>query len=117
MKVGDVVTTAREFDALPEGSIAVQPHGGILRRVEGSVYQQDAQAFLPATLVYLPGRPPRPERVVKAEALREAARAWQMNGWAGDLPTGSERVSLILGMSQRAVDFLLARADRIERDQ
>jgi hypothetical protein len=66
-QVGDVVTTAEELDALPEGSILIDQ--------EGDVYYPDDIPWLrlPATLIYFPGQPPRPERVVKAEALREAA--------------------------------------------
>lgn len=50
---------------------------------------------------------------VAAQALREAAAAWQTGGWAGDLPRGSTRHAVVLGMAQNATDWLRARADRI----
>lgn len=49
-----------------------------------------------------------------AQVLREAADAWQMDGWAEDVPAGSSRQALIIGMAQRAGDWLRARAARIE---
>ena len=52
---------------------------------------------------------------VKASALREAADEWQIGAWADDLPTGGSRPQLILGMAQRATDWLRARADRMEQ--
>lgn len=96
-QVGDVVTTADEWEALPENALAVSWDGraffthGVWRVIG---------PHAPLTLVYLPGQPPRPERVVKAEALREYAlemRAWGVQG---------------------ITDFLLdLRADRIERGE
>ena len=50
---------------------------------------------------------------VRAEALREAADAWQVGGWADDLPKGTARPALILGMAQRATNWLRVRADRL----
>jgi hypothetical protein len=109
VNVGDVITAGKDFATLPEGAIAVQPHGGILRRAEGSVHQGDVQAFLPATLVWLPGHPPRPERVVKVEALRE---------YANELEADADR----LGSSERVrrwarIKSLRIRANRIERGE
>ena len=54
-----------------------------------------------------------------AKALREAADAWQVSGWAADVPpAGADRPALILGMAQRATNFLRSRADQIEaRDE
>lgn len=48
-----------------------------------------------------------------AQVLRDAADEWQVDGWADDLPTGMSRPGLILGMAQRATNWLRARADRI----
>ncbi len=48
-----------------------------------------------------------------AQVLRDAADAYQVGGWADDMPAGSSRPALILGMAQRATDWLRARADRI----
>lgn len=48
-----------------------------------------------------------------AQVLRDAALAWQTGSWADDLPKGGSRAALILGMAQRATDWLRARADRI----
>lgn len=52
---------------------------------------------------------------IAAQALRDAADIWQINGWTGDGSVlGPSRPQQILGMAQRACDFLRARADRIE---
>jgi hypothetical protein len=81
--VGDVIATVEELDALPEGCIVLTDDGEIGQKW-GEKW--DFPGYLPssaeqlasgsATILYLPGHPPRPERVVKAEALREAATAW-----------------------------------------
>ena len=52
--------------------------------------------------------------LIAAQALRDAADGYQTGGWADDLPAGGSRPALILGMSQRAVAWLRARADQIE---
>ena len=53
--------------------------------------------------------------LIAAEALREAAGVWMQGHWADDLPTqGASRPQLILGMAQRASDWLRARADDLE---
>lgn len=90
--VGDVITTAEELDALPRSAAVVMADvDGSLLAVRDNRYWHSlgmdpltsADLFdisvdpeeggpIPVTLVYLPGRPPRPERVVKAEALNEA---------------------------------------------
>lgn len=60
----------------------------------------------------------RVTRQAAARALREAAGSWQTGGWADDLPpAGASRVQLILGMSQRACNWLRDRAARIERGE
>ena len=52
---------------------------------------------------------------IAAQALRDAADIWQINGWTGDGSVlGPSRPQQILGMAQRACDFLRARADQIE---
>ena len=51
---------------------------------------------------------------IAAQALRDAATAWQLGGWAEKMPEGSSRVALIIGMGQHATDYLRARADRLE---
>ena len=54
---------------------------------------------------------------IAAQALRDAADIWQINGWTGDGSVlGPSRPQQILGMAQRACDFLRARAARIEAD-
>lgn len=55
------------------------------------------------------------DRAVKAEALREAADAWQVGGWSNDIPKGDTRPALILGMAQAGLNWLRTRADLIER--
>ena len=54
---------------------------------------------------------------IAAKALRDAADGYQTGGWADDLPTGGSRPALILGMSQRAIAWLRARADDLEAGQ
>lgn len=48
-----------------------------------------------------------------AQVLRDAAEAWQYGGWADDMPKGTDRTALILGMAQRAATWLRARAARV----
>lgn len=53
--------------------------------------------------------------LLAAEVLREAADGWTQGHWADDLPPqGASRSQLILGMAQRAGDWLRARADDLE---
>ena len=48
---------------------------------------------------------------VAAKALEEAASAWQVSGWAHDLPEkGAERAQVILHMAQAATEMLRLRA-------
>lgn len=51
---------------------------------------------------------------IQAEALREAAASYQRGGWALAMPAGSDRPALILGMAQRAIDWLRVRADEMD---
>ena len=54
------------------------------------------------------------EREAAARALEEAANAWQINGWANDMPKkGAERAQIILHMAQAATEMLCARAAEI----
>lgn len=127
-QVGDAITTKDALDALPVDAVVLDvagiprtrrradshmpggwTHAGREPLTSGAL--ADGQ---PLIVVYLAGRPPRPERVVKAEALREAANDWQVGGWAAVLPTGTTRPEVILGMAQRATEFFRARADCIE---
>ena len=48
-----------------------------------------------------------------AQVLRDAADSWQWGGWSSDMPKGSDRTAIILGMSQGAATWLRARAERI----
>ena len=116
-QVGDVVTTAEELDALPEGAAllagehvwsfsrvpeAMTGHRNPLHSQTGGAWTYTAD-FLAhhgsALVIYLPGQPPRTERVVKAEALREYAATW-----TDGHPT-----------SRALRNLLHERADRIER--
>lgn len=54
--------------------------------------------------------------LIAAKALRDAADGYQSGGWAGDLPASGSRPALILGMSQRAVEWLHDRANQIEQE-
>ena len=84
-QVGDTITTANELDALPIGTILAAVESGAPAgldlavrwsgswRTDGAAWPIDPSVYIPLTILYLPGQPPRPERVVKAEALREAA--------------------------------------------
>ena len=50
-------------------------------------------------------------REAKAEALEEAANAWQINGWSNDMPEkGAAQAQIILHMAQATTDMLCARA-------
>lgn len=52
------------------------------------------------------------DAAVSAQALRDAADQWQTGGWSDDLPTTGNP---ILGMAQRATNWIRARADQLER--
>lgn len=90
-QVGDVITTAEGLDALPEESILRTPSGNAVLYDEGALfltgsdkrYRRSDHEVFPLTVLYLPGQPPpHPERVVKAEALREAASSLDKYGVA-----------------------------------
>lgn len=53
----------------------------------------------------------------RAPIGRPSFIAWQTGGWADEMPRGASRPALILGMAQRATDWLRARADRIARGE
>ena len=58
------------------------------------------------------------EREAGARALEEAANAWQINGWAQDMPAKDvERPQIILHMAQAATEMLRARAAEIREGQ
>ena len=120
-QVGDTIATAEELDALPIGTIlaAVEseaPAGLDLAvrwpgswRTDGAPWPIDPSAYIPLTILYLPGHPPRPEREVKAEALRDYAR--DIRDAAGpDL-----RTSRLAGTADDIAVALDVRADRIAR--
>ena len=113
MKLGDKVTRREQVIVLPRGTILLDEQGDAYK--VGIVTPQYLLRFAPLTIIYLPGQLPRSESEIAAEALRAAASAWQMNKWADDLPKGTSRPALILGMVQRAIDFLRERADHIEQ--
>ena len=52
---------------------------------------------------------------IRAEALRDAADAWQQGGWGNAIPSpeAQGRVALVVNMSRRTIEWLRARADRI----
>ena len=55
---------------------------------------------------------------VAAKALEEAASAWQVSGWAHDLPEkGAERAQVILHMAQGATEMLRLRAAEYRKEQ
>ena len=103
MNIGDVIITAEELDALPVWASVVDSVGDVSQRQEGDCWEV-LRAFLPCTIVYLPGRLPRPERVVKAEALRAAAAD----------AYGTERAAGYYGHPLSIAGWLRDRADRIE---
>lgn len=74
LQVGDTITTAEELDALPREVVARTSTGWTLITPVNSRVPF-LEPDYPMTILYLPGHPPRPEREVKAEALREAADA------------------------------------------
>jgi hypothetical protein len=53
------------------------------------------------------------ERAAAVKALREAADEWQTKGWA-DTPRHADRIADRMGASQYALNWMRARADRIE---
>lgn len=80
-EIGDVIRTAEGRDALPAGIVVLSGEGSLAGRYndEYGVVLGDERPFpwraldLPLVVLYSGGRLPRSERVVKAEALREAA--------------------------------------------
>ena len=79
-QVGDTITTAEELDALPRGTVVLDAFGKACQRLadDGDVlrwwrcgHHLPNRAHLPAKVLHLDDHPhpPRPERVVKAEAL------------------------------------------------
>ena len=109
MKLGDKVTRREQVTILPRGTILLDDQGDAFK--VGIVTPQYLLRFAPLTIIYLPGQLPRTEAVVKAEALKEAADAWQSGGWAKELPKGTTRAQLIIGMSQATLDWLRKRAE------
>lgn len=103
-QIGDVITSPSEWESLPIGAVAVDEYGGMLCRTSYNRVDEHMARYLPATLVWLPGQPPRPERVVKAEALREAAGAVY----------GDERAEGPHGHPLSIATWLRERAARIE---
>ena len=73
--------TVEELDALPQGTVVIDRGGDAAQRVSGDWYFPETaplsstvvRRYRPLTVIYIPGRKPRPERVVKAESLREMA--------------------------------------------
>ena len=53
------------------------------------------------------------ERAAAVKALREAADEWQTKGWA-DTPRHADRIADRMGASKYALNWMRARADRIE---
>lgn len=51
---------------------------------------------------------------IQAKAIREAANAYQVGGWAKAVPRGNDRPTLILGMAQHAINWFRARADELD---
>ena len=76
------------------------------RRIDPIIGTGDVRLIIAAAAPY-----------IAAQALRDAADIWQTNGWTGDGSVlGPSRPQQILGMAQRACDFLRARAARIEEE-
>jgi hypothetical protein len=90
-----------------EAPVDVWDDPGIISNHIKDIWRLDARDMLTAAAPH-----------IAAQALRDAADAWQINGWVeGDLPPrGSTRPVLIIGMAQRACDFIRERAARIEAD-
>lgn len=100
-------------DAMVETAAAAQwhydwPHREFHREPDDlqDFYRNSARAALEAVAP-----------LIAAKALRDAADAWQTGGWADDIPKGATRPAVVLGMAQRATNWLRARADRIERGE
>lgn len=58
----------------------------------------------------------RVQAEAQVKAIEELAQAWQLNGWAQDIPRYPERHQLIIGMAQRATDFIREYKDHIARE-
>lgn len=125
-QVGDTITTAEELDALPIGAILVAVESGSPAgldvavnwpgswRTDGATWPVDPSIWLPLTILYLPGRPPRPERVVKAEALPlstlDSILAHLMSDGTRNGLTHSDTLNRTFGRSARR----LAQAGEVE---
>lgn len=112
-QVGDVITTAEGLDALPERAVVLDREGAAAQRVDGRWYYAIVAPHVvlaPFTVVALPGHPPRPERVVKAQAIREAA--WAVGDEAASSDYLADEVSDdgIMWFLEQLRD----RADRVE---
>ena len=58
------------------------------------------------------------DAAVAAKALEEAASAWQVSGWAHDMPEkGAERAQVILHTAQAATEMLRLRAAEYRKGQ
>lgn len=90
MRPGDRITTLDEINAIPLFAVVApederEPVAAIVRWPTGFVvdgaapYWPDERlvSLCPLVVLALPGVFPRPERVVQAEALTEAAAAWR----------------------------------------
>lgn len=116
-QVGDVITTAEDYEALPIQTVILDASGDAGQRLgDGWHFPETiplpsvrAAKYGPATILYLPGQPPRPERVVKAEALREYRSALL----DARLNPGSQ----VTRELEFLADLLAERADRIERGE
>lgn len=75
MNIGDVITTAEQLEAVPPGAMLQgRDHDELPWTTTAGGTRWDLIEYAaPLTVIYLPGQLPRPERVVKAEALREYA--------------------------------------------
>lgn len=91
-----------------------------LRRTHASVVKAVSLLLAAADLRSAQGAgapSPRPEQEIKAEALEEAAREWSMKGWSEQMPHGTSRPALIIGMAQGATNWLLGRAEKVRRGE
>lgn len=128
MNIGDVITTGAQVAALPVGSVLYSgvtpsqstcdvyvrwPHGWCTDGIDGfRTWLTEVEVLdPPLTILALPDEAPRPERVVKAEALREYATAMEDGCRAGRVPPDSVRISSSVG---EVIASLRGRADRIE---
>ena len=126
-QVGDTITTAEQLDALPVGSAVLAGGKDAWTHVLADKYTdwlgielseddhyieprqhwlRDAASERGGVILYLPGHPPRPERIVKAGGLREWADAWDATLFI-DGVLGPDEVSIEAAHARH-------RADRIE---